>query len=246
MVFALGTAQLGLHYGINNGRGPLSDREAYEILDAALDLGFVAVDVDTLHYGEANRRVKDYLECYPGAFKVLVRGAMNYVSTYDPKFASEVAGYEHVRFVQVPSNALDGRMDDAIWKLKMSGKTVIVRSLFLQGLLAVDPKLGPAGIQGTIFERARGVLLELAKLASEYELTVPELAARWSLLLIPDILLVGAERPEQLTQLVRWISKGPLNEALVAEVLILRSSIDRSIITPTEWGQEYAFAPGSA
>lgn len=40
----LGTAQLGLAYGRRRGAGPLGEREAEEILEAAWDAGFRLFD----------------------------------------------------------------------------------------------------------------------------------------------------------------------------------------------------------
>ena len=52
----LGTVQLGLHYGINNKVGMLTDEQAFEVLDAAYEAGFRAVDTAPA-YGESERRI---------------------------------------------------------------------------------------------------------------------------------------------------------------------------------------------
>jgi len=246
MVFALGTAQLGLHYGISNTKGLLTDAESYAIMDRAYRLGFVAVDLDVDHYGEATRRVKTYLDTHCGAFKVLRRGEPGYISTYDPIMAITSAYRSDVRIVQVPANVLDGRMDGVIKRLKRVGKTVVVRSLFLQGLLGGTSSPNEYTGNGKIQDKAKDTLTLFAAYAKAYDMTVSELAARWVWELDPDVALVGAERPEQLDKLVEWVSIGPLPKELVATVQVARQGIEAEIITPTMWGQDFAFGPGSS
>lgn len=56
----LGTAQLGMNYGINNKVGKLSVQSVYEILDAAIDGGIKIFDTASI-YGEAEKLLGDYL-----------------------------------------------------------------------------------------------------------------------------------------------------------------------------------------
>ncbi len=59
-VLVLGTAQLGMHYGIANRRGVLSKEEAEKVISAAQAEGIT--DFDTAHaYGESEARLGDAL-----------------------------------------------------------------------------------------------------------------------------------------------------------------------------------------
>ena len=56
MILSLGTAQLGLKYGIANRVGMLSTRQAFEILDAAWRNDIHALDTAP-SYGKSEERI---------------------------------------------------------------------------------------------------------------------------------------------------------------------------------------------
>ena len=64
MILSLGTAQLGLKYGIANRVGMLSTRQAFEILDAAWRNDIHALDTAP-SYGKSEERIGKYLRRYP-------------------------------------------------------------------------------------------------------------------------------------------------------------------------------------
>ncbi|MBI5698789.1 aldo/keto reductase [Candidatus Saganbacteria bacterium] len=67
---ALGTAQFGMDYGINNRRGKVSQREAFEILDLALANGIDTLDT-AAGYGESENVLGQYLKQSQNSFKVI-------------------------------------------------------------------------------------------------------------------------------------------------------------------------------
>jgi len=60
MILSLGTAQLGLNYGIANRVGMMSTRQAFKILDAAWANGIRALDTAPA-YGKSEERIGKYL-----------------------------------------------------------------------------------------------------------------------------------------------------------------------------------------
>lgn len=72
MRLSLGTAQLGVDYGVNNAVGYLSDDQADAVLEAAADSGFTMVDV-SYDYGTAPERIGRFLRRRPGALSVVLK-----------------------------------------------------------------------------------------------------------------------------------------------------------------------------
>jgi len=67
---ALGTAQFGMDYGINNCRGKISRAEAFEILCQAMDNGIDTVDTAAA-YGESENVLGEFLGVKKKKFKVI-------------------------------------------------------------------------------------------------------------------------------------------------------------------------------
>ncbi|NGZ76113.1 aldo/keto reductase [Saccharibacillus alkalitolerans] len=72
MKLALGTAQLGMTYGIANQTGMPNANEAYKILEYALDHGVSAWDTAPV-YGESERRIGDFLKSSNRQARVLTK-----------------------------------------------------------------------------------------------------------------------------------------------------------------------------
>jgi aryl-alcohol dehydrogenase-like predicted oxidoreductase len=67
---ALGTAQFGLDYGINNVRGKVPKDEAFNILDIALNGGIDTIDT-AVSYGNSQEVIGEYLKERGKKFKVI-------------------------------------------------------------------------------------------------------------------------------------------------------------------------------
>lgn len=67
---ALGTAQFGLDYGINNSRGRIPREEAFRILDAAHGGGIDTLDTACV-YGESEQVLGDYLRQNGKRFRIV-------------------------------------------------------------------------------------------------------------------------------------------------------------------------------
>ena len=281
MELSLGTVQLGLHYGVNNDTGALTDEQADAVLDAAADAGFTMVDT-SVDYGLAIERIARFLRRRPGALEVVAKffgglskeeiwkqsenalqtlGTIDYtllwtagqdIASLDPAYADGVTVYtvdeaedvpEDFGIVQVPASILDGRMDEEIPRLQAQGRTVIVRSLLLQGLLAADPNDGPVGHHQcpALADTARPYLQELRSLATTYKMSVIELAVRWVWEIDPDVAVLGAETPDQVREIATAWKRGPLPREVVHVAHAIREDIPAVVISPLMWGQQFDF-----
>lgn len=286
MKLSLGTVQLGVHYGVNNSKGDLSDDEAYALLKTAHDSGFTMLDTSS-EYGLAEERIGKYLQKHPGSFEICAKFNASYsketlerlrsqslarmgkidhyvyycvdfdvtkleagisdgVSVYGVEEAEAIA--ENFKLVQVPASILDGRMDTEIIRLQAKGKTVLVRSLLLQGLLAVETMRGPQGNRGNFkyYLEALPYLMTLDRIGDEYKMSIVEMAVRWAWELGCDVAIFGGETPQQVHEIGEYIRRGQLPSSLVVRVKNLRKDIPEIAISPRLWGQVYDFTPAKA
>lgn len=70
MKIALGTAQLGMHYGVNNRRGKIPAGEAYQILDLGFQNGVDMLDTAPA-YGASESVIGDFIKKYGIKFDVI-------------------------------------------------------------------------------------------------------------------------------------------------------------------------------
>ena len=178
-------------------------------------------------------------------------GATN-IAELDPDLAEGVTVYtveeaesvpDGFSMIQVPASILDGRMDEEIKELQKRGKTVFVRSMLLQGLIAADPATGPAGTNGNpkLKAAAAPYLEGLRGVAEAYDMSVVELAVRWAWEIFPDVVIFGAETPEQAHQIGEYWGRGALPEGAVSAARVVRKGIPELVISPRMWKQTYDF-----
>jgi aryl-alcohol dehydrogenase-like predicted oxidoreductase len=200
----LGTAQLGLPYGVANQSGLMDQQEAAKILELAWSEGVATLDTAAA-YGESERRlgeigvgqwrvisklpavpesaadvgawVRSSIErslrllgvpCLYGlllhrprqllepAGKALYRALLQAkdrgevtkigVSIYGPEDLDALGGQFAFDLIQGPMNIFDRRLSATGWlaKLHAAGIEIHIRSIFLQGLLLMEPPRRPA------------------------------------------------------------------------------------------------------
>jgi aryl-alcohol dehydrogenase-like predicted oxidoreductase len=288
---ALGTAQLGMEYGIANRSGRPSVDDAVAILDAAWDAGVRVFDTAP-GYGVAEELLGNWLRGRPVADAVVVtkldasvdvenaeaaaaalaasserlRGALDClllhdpaavsrwptvaptlrtcldrglvrrvgVSVYEPEQFAEALRHEEISVIQAPSSALDRRLVDSglLAEGLSAGRAIVVRSVFLQGVLALAPgELPPSlAFAATAVERWRA-------LCERHGLAPDAAALRWVRTVAPDALvLVGCESREQVTRNAALWQAGPLDEAFLADLASLPPAPDR-LLDPRAWGE---------
>jgi aryl-alcohol dehydrogenase-like predicted oxidoreductase len=137
-----------------------------------------------------------------------------------------------IRVVQIPLSVIDRRFDDQIRaKLRESGKTVVVRSIFHRGWLTrTDLKWhGPK-------PRFREFLRELDALSRQIGVETGHLAMQW-IKNLPDIdkVIVGARTRTQLEKSLAWWDQ-PIGASLDSAVSVLPeppwSQLDLRISSP--------------
>ncbi|GIP31912.1 aldo/keto reductase [Paenibacillus sp. J2TS4] len=135
--------------------------------------------------------------------------------------------------VQLPMNLLDHRPLRNGWlrKLKEKGKVVFVRSVFLQGLILMQPKE-----LGETMAKAKAPLMGLHELAGKYGFPLSQMAVSF----VRDCggvdsLVIGAETEEQIRENLRLMAGPPLPEGLREELLNRFAHVDDAVITPHLW-----------
>ncbi len=116
-------------------------------------------------------------------------------SVYSPAKAMEALETDGIQFVQVPSNILDRRFDKAgvFRRAKELGKTIYIRSVYLQGLLLMRPQdIEPE------MDFSRDSIKILHSLALDLGVSIEELCLGYVLSKWPEAQVVfGAETVEQ-------------------------------------------------
>lgn len=138
-----------------------------------------------------------------------------------------------VDVIQIPFNILDQRMilDGTLSAMKSRGIEIHARSVYLQGLIAMEPEILPARLQS-----AGAFLLELEKIAESCGLTRTELAhcyVRDNAAI--DRMFVGCETLEQLRSNLSMQALPPLDYEKVLAYAQQFAVIPDNILNPALW-----------
>ena len=282
---ALGTAQLGLHYGVANRTGRPARAQAAAILAAAQAVPVAFLDTAPA-YGDAEALLGELLPpaapvavvtktpsgvaARPGGvgaalaaslqrlrrprvegllvhdrrellaaegealWRALValreRGVVARlgVSVYHPEEALALHARFPLEIVQLPCNVLDQRAwsSGLIADLASAGVEVHVRSAFLQGALLLPPEQLPPWLA-----HGRAAVAAFQAHAQSLGLT-PLQAALGFVAALPGVhaVVCGAERPEQLAELVAG-----LGTRVVPGDFTRLASADRTLVDPSQW-----------
>ena len=149
------------------------------------------------------------------------------VSIYEPKELDLLWPYFDLDIVQIPFNILDRRMLSTGWlkKLHEADVEIHVRSIFLQGLLLMEPAGRPA-----YFQRWQSLWQLWDRWLDEENLQPAEACIRYALS-FPEIskVIVGVDNQEQLEEL---ISKAAGCELTPPAALM---SEDPELVNPSQW-----------
>lgn len=158
------------------------------------------------------------------------------VSLYSPQRALEALEKPECVAIQIPASVLDRRFEDAgvFARARRRGVRVYVRSIFLQGLLLMDPDKLPLSMQF-----AREPVATFRKVCRRLGMSPRAAALAYVRERHPDALvLFGAETPQQVRQnLIDWITPAPtgtmgaLNAAFAA-------AVPETVINPSLWPQQ--------
>jgi aryl-alcohol dehydrogenase-like predicted oxidoreductase len=150
-----------------------------------------------------------------------------------PGAAADFVRGQQASAIQIPANIVDHRhirsgvLADSITQ----NVAVFIRSVYLQGLLAMAEETIPDKLRGILPERQR-----LSAIAAASGLTLTELALRY-LLSLPGTtsILTGVETREQVQQNLAMFSKGSLSEDIMAAIHKDAAELPELLITPSMW-----------
>ena len=156
------------------------------------------------------------------------------VSVYKVEEAEAALQHEDLDYIQVPANIWDQRMVDAgvFESAARKGKTIFVRSIFLQGLLVMSP--------AEVAEKlpfAYEAALEWHRLADELGFSKQWLAlAGGKKLACP--LVIGSESPEQIRENAEMFSNAGLTDTVFADInRRMQPFLNEKILNPSQWKQ---------
>lgn len=163
--------------------------------------------------------------------KLVVKGKVKFigVSFYSPQKALQALDIDGIDMIQVPANILDRRFEEAgvFKKARECGKDVLVRSIFLQGLLLMPLDRVPDSLKDAL-----PYLEQLEQLAQSMKLTRLELALGYAAQRWPESLIIfGAESSKQVTDNVRTFTSDAASK--IDENIF--KNIPENIVNPVLW-----------
>ena len=157
------------------------------------------------------------------------------VSVYSPEKAIQALNTVGISMVQLPTNIIDRRFEEAgVFELgEDAGKTIYIRSIFLQGLLLIPPESLPEHMRF-----AAPVLKRLTSLAQDIGLNIKELCIGYIKNAFSHARLIfGAETLAQVKENLKlWNVAWP--NGLAQKIQAEFEDIDGMILNPSLWPKE--------
>jgi aryl-alcohol dehydrogenase-like predicted oxidoreductase len=154
------------------------------------------------------------------------------ISVYTPEKALRALETDGIKIVQIPSNLLDRRFEEAgvFREANRRGKVIYLRSVFLQGLLLMLPEELPESMQF-----AAPILKRLIGFATKVGLSVKQLALAYAQAMHAEAKVIfGSETVKQLREnLALWATSIPSD--VVKEVREEFRDISETILDPRFW-----------
>jgi len=154
------------------------------------------------------------------------------VSVYSPQKALEALNTAGIDMIQVPTNILDRRFErQGVFDLAAKRKKMVyIRSVFLQGLILMEPEGLPEQMSF-----AKLVLAKIKSLSHKLHLTRHELALGYLKAKLPEAkLIIGVDTPGQLIENIGCWKRKPAAD-LIPSVLEYFDHVDEKILNPTSW-----------
>jgi aryl-alcohol dehydrogenase-like predicted oxidoreductase len=156
-------------------------------------------------------------------------------SVYTPQEFECAVGIADVQIIQAPFSVLDRRLRCAglLKKAIEHDKLVILRSIFLQGLLLMDPEQLPQHLRF-----ARADLLAWRALCSAHHVSPAAAALKYVQAAAPAcMIVVGCETPEQVQANVNLLGGAPLASECFLDIEALPVGEER-LINPSLWHEK--------
>jgi aryl-alcohol dehydrogenase-like predicted oxidoreductase len=206
-------------------------------LNRALDISLNNLDVESLYCLMLHR--EDMLDLWEKGLEenlmdIVDSGKVEYIgiSVYSPERAIQALNTKGISKVQVPTNILDRRFEKigAFELAGNMGKTIYIRSIFLQGLILLSKDQLPKGMQF-----ASKVIEELDILANKLKISKTELALGYLKITKPNTKIVfGAETQLQVETNISIWGKNFYSD-MFEELKHSFCSVDEKILNPTLW-----------
>lgn len=213
------------------------DGEDFDALDRDLDASLKRIGVDRLHTLLLHREhlLDNWDRFGPDLIRLVDEGRINHigVSVYAPDSALKALSLEGLDVVQIPSNFLDRRFEKAgVAKSAADlGKTLQIRSIFLQGVIFMQPETMPESMRF-----AESEIRDIRRMLDSLELSPLEAAmgyARqaWS----GSGILFGAETAQQVRENLTAFNT-PVPDELLDEAQTRFPDVPEKVLNPALWG----------
>lgn len=154
------------------------------------------------------------------------------ISVYSPDAALQALENDRISTIQIPSNIFDRRFEDAGVFLiaEHRGIQIYVRSVFLQGLLLLDPEDLPSHLSF-----ASQILEKYKALCEENRTTKIQIALGYVKMAYPNAkIILGMETIDQIEKnLQTW--KNKLSKKILRDIQKFFVDIDIRILNPSLW-----------
>jgi aryl-alcohol dehydrogenase-like predicted oxidoreductase len=208
-----------------------------DVLEKSLDQSLRKLVINRL-YGIMLHREKMLSLWRKGLAKILSRLVLSGkvlrigVSVYSPEKAIEALNTEGLDMVQVPTNILDRRFEKAgVFELaREKKKQIYIRSVFLQGLILMNPGEVPDRLSF-----ARHIPGTIESLANLLNMTRRDIALGYIKEAIPNAkVILGVDLPSQVAENCHsWRRSN--TASLVSHVKDFFAEVDERILNPALW-----------
>ena len=153
------------------------------------------------------------------------------VSVYTLDEMESLLDEKYVNKIQLPFNLFDRSKEkkDLIRKLRLRGKSIEVRSIYLQGLFFLSPES-----LNTRLSSFRSTLKELRIISNKYEQKIQDIALRYVISKsYLDEIVFGINKLEHLDELIK-VDFTPLNKDIIDDIENLHIE-NKLLLNPTRW-----------
>ena len=216
---------------------PYLDHRDKDVLERALDESLQRLKVEKL--SGIMLHSEEIIDCLEDGLGETLQGFIDDkkvdsvgVSVYAPLKAIDALSHDIFQIIQVPGNVLDRRFEDiGVFNLaREKGRTVFVRSVFLQGLILMEEE----ELSGKM-SFAKDIVRRIGHLSRELGFSRGELALLYVKTKWPDAKVIfGAETAEQLRDNVALYKKDFRNE-LCDRVDQEFCNVDVKVLNPSLW-----------
>lgn len=155
------------------------------------------------------------------------------VSVYNPEDVKEVISSGKFDAIQIPINIMDHRLINSglLKELENEGMIVFARSVFLQGIIFMEPEQLPKEMSF-----ARKHILKLRELSQREGIGIAELAVTF----VRDLsgissLVIGSEKSEQVEENIKLMEKPQMKSEVREKIMEIFSDIPEKLVNPVLW-----------